>query len=65
MDTGHGWNVELTKLIDGKTIEYARENFRFSLVEVMQMTASEEKVRERESYWKGVLLSGEHGYNRN
>ena len=63
--TGHGGNAKLTKLIDKETIDYARKNFRFSLVEVMQMTATEEKVRERESYWKGVLLSREHGYNEN
>ena len=63
--TGHGWNDELTRLINDKTIEYARKNFRFSLVDVMQMTATNEKVIEREVYWKNALLSKEHGYNRN
>lgn len=63
--TGHGWNDELTKLINEKTINYARKNFRFSLVEIMRMTAADEKVRERETFWKNVLLTKEHGYNRN
>ena len=65
MGTGHGWNDELTKLISEKTIKYARENFHFSIVEIMLMTTADEEVRERESFWKGVLLSREHGYNRN
>ena len=63
--TGHGWNDELTRIIKEKTIEYARKNFRFSLVDAMQMTATKEKIIEREVYWKNVLLSKEHGYNRN
>ena len=63
--TGHGWNDELTRLINEKTIEHARKNFRFSLVEIMKKTVTDETVRGREAYWKHVLLSKEHGYNRN
>ena len=63
--TGHGRNDELTKLINEKSIEYARNNFRISLLEIMKEAATDEEVRERESFWKGVFLSREHGYNRN
>ena len=63
--TGHGWNDELTNLIDEKGIEYARMNFKFSLLEIMTMTTSDEVVIARESYWKSVLLTREHGYNKN
>ena len=63
--TGHGWNDELTKLIKEKSIVYARENFRFSLLETMPMTVAEETVRAREAHWKKALLSKEHGYNMN
>lgn len=61
--TGHGWNDELTKLIKEKSIKYARENFRLSLLETMSKTATNETVLARESHWKKVLLSKEHGYN--
>ena len=30
--TGHGWNDEFTKLIAEKGIEYARDNFKFTLI---------------------------------
>ena len=63
--TGHGWNDELTKLINEKSIEYARENFKLSLVETMSMSVADETVLSRESHWKNVLLSREHGYNKN
>ena len=63
--TGHGWNDELTALIDEKTIGYARRNFRFSLLEIMSMTTSEKTVRARESHWKEALLTRKFGYNRN
>ena len=63
--TGHGWNDELTALIDEKTIGYARKNFHFSLLEVMSMTTSDKTILDRESHWKHVLLTGEFGYNKN
>jgi len=63
--TGHGWNDQLTKLIKSKGIQYARNNFKFALMEVMLMTSSDNYILERESYWKNVLLSREFGYNKN
>ena len=64
--TGHGWNDELTKITAEKGIEYARDNFVFSLLEYRSMRADDKTIIERESYWKEVLLSrGEYGYNKN
>ena len=63
--TGHGWNDELTNLINERSITSARENFRLSLVETMSMSVADETVSERESHWKNALLSREHGYNSN
>lgn len=63
--TGHGWNDELTALIAEKTIGYARRNFRFSLLEIMSKATSDETIRDRESHWKGVLLTRVFGYNKN
>jgi len=65
LGTGHGWNDELTKLIDEKGIEYARMNFKFALLEIMAMFTADAVILARESYWKSVLLSRVYGYNKN
>ena len=66
MATGHGYNDELTKIIDERGLKYARENFRLSLLEYRPMRTDDEKIIERENYWKEALLSrGKFGYNKN
>ena len=66
METGHGWNDELTKLIKQAGIEYARRNFKISLLEYRSMKTDDQVIIDRESYWKEALLSrGEFGYNKN
>jgi hypothetical protein len=64
--TGHGWNDELTKLIETEGLDYARKNFRMSLLEHRSMRTEDSVILERENYWKEALLSrGKHGYNKN
>lgn len=64
--TGHGWNDELTKLIKKEGFDYAKENFKLSLLEYRPMKADDKVIIERESYWKEVFLSrGKFGYNKN
>lgn len=65
MGTGHGWNDELVTLINHKGIKYAREHFRFSVLEVMVKSTPDDAVMAREQHWKRVLLTREHGYNKN
>ncbi len=66
MVTGHGYNDELTKLIEQEGLEYAQKHFRFALLEYRSMRVDDKAVIERESYWKKVLLTrGEWGYNQN
>lgn len=65
MGSGHDWNDELTKMIDEKGIEYARMNFKFSLLEIMAMNTADDTIIARESHWKSVLLTREYGYNKN
>lgn len=66
IDTGHGWNDDLTKLIKQEGIEYAQSNFQISLLEYRSMKTDDKIIIERETYWKDVLLSrGEFGYNKN
>lgn len=65
--TGHGGNTELRRLIGGRRgIEYARDNFRFVLLEHRAMRTSDEVVDMREQFWKGALQTlGKFGLNRN
>lgn len=63
--TGHGYNDELTALIDAYGIDYARRHFHFALLEHRTMKTDDDVVIAREQYWKRVLLTREYGYNRN
>lgn len=62
--TGHGDNVELKQLIkvEGQS---RSSHFRFSVLEIADLHESRESVLHRESHWKSVLLSREHGLNAN
>lgn len=67
METGHGGNDELKKLIAKKGFGYAKENFKFSLIEYRSMGVDDKDIRKRETYWKEVFLSRDKrfGYNEN
>lgn len=61
---GHGNNVELRRLVGTNGIERAHA-YRFSVLEIADMHASADEVRNRESHWKRVLLTRIHGWNAN
>ena len=63
--TGHGWNDELTKLINTNGIGYARENFQFSILEFRSMRTDDQVIINREQYWKRALQTNAFGYNKN
>lgn len=64
--SGHGSNDELITLIDSKGLDYARDNFKFVLLEVRSMKVDDEDIINREGYWKDALMSrGSFGYNSN
>lgn len=64
--TGHGWNDELTRLIDQEGIAYARQYFRMCLLEYRPAKTDDGVILEREVFWKDALLTrGQFGYNRN
>jgi len=66
IETGHGGNDELTQLISREGLDYARRNFRISLLEYRPAKTDDKVIIERESYWKEALLSrGPFGYNKN
>lgn len=63
--SGHGNNDELAELIEKYGIGYAAKNFQFALLELFPMKRDDDSIIERESFWKRVLLTHMHGYNRN
>jgi len=62
--TGHGGSVELRRLIEDEGIERAAA-FRFSILEIADIHASDDDVSRRETHWKNVLLTRTHGLNAN
>ena len=63
--TGHGGNKQLVNLIKNNGIEYAANNFKFSILEYMTPNTNKDIIYERECFWKEVLLTRQFGYNDN
>lgn len=61
--TGHGGNSELRHLL--KQDPDQRKHWRLSILELADVTASDETVLVRESHWKNILVSRTHGLNAN
>jgi hypothetical protein len=64
-ETLHGDNVGLRALVEREGAGYARQNLMFALLEFWSMRTEDRHVIDRETYWKGVLLSRLLGHNRN
>lgn len=63
--TLHGGNVGLKAHLAAKGEDYFRQNMRFALLEFWSMRTEDQHVIDRETYWKGVLLSRSLGHNKN
>jgi len=61
VDTCHGNNVELRQL----PLDYMKENFRYSILDIFKSTTDEQTIIERENWWKQIFLSRKFGYNKN
>jgi hypothetical protein len=61
VQTGHGYNKELV----GLELNYIKEYFRFSILDIFKSATDQRIIIERENYWKGVLLTRRFGYNLN
>ncbi len=61
---GHGGNVELQQLLVQRGADHA-DHFQFSILEVCDRDASDDFIIGRESHWKTVLRTREHGLNSN
>lgn len=59
-------NTQLNKLVKSKGIQYIKDYFQYSLLEIFPKNeVGKDKTLERESYWKSVLKTRECGYNDN
>lgn len=59
----HGNNKELKELYEFHSEKYFKENFKFTILEIMPTTKTPDEVIQRESMWKRKLLSIKFGYN--
>lgn len=62
--SGHGGNKELKEILKNKPRDYWL-NFQYSILEIADSHASDDYIRQRETYWKDVVMSREFGYNSN
>lgn len=65
-ENGHGGNKELKALIEMQGLEYVKNNFRYSILDIYKSTTDDETIIARESWWKNILLTRRnYGYNAN
>lgn len=63
---GHGHNKELKALVEENGLEYVKNNFRYSVLDIYKSTTDDDTIIARESWWKNILLTrGDYGYNAN
>ena len=65
-ENGYGGNKELKALVEENGLEYVKNNFRYSILDIYKSTTDDEAIIARESWWKNILLTrGDYGYNAN
>lgn len=62
---GHGGNKALREEFGLDGSEERLSALRFSILEIADLHATQDEVLARETHWKTVLLSKQHGHNRN
>lgn len=63
--TFHNGNVDLKDLYDKEGPDYFKKYFQYSIIENFNANVDYKYVINRETYWKNVLCTREHGYNKN
>lgn len=61
----HGDNKELKKLVENEGEDYYRNNFHFTILEVVGSYLTDDEIIKKESKWKEKLFTREFGYNAN
>ena len=63
--TFHNGNEELKLLYEKEGAEYFKKYFKYSIIENFNSNVDYNYIIKREDYWKKVLDTRRHGYNRN
>ncbi len=61
---GHGGNNELKELLRENGEDY-KYNFKYSILEICNMSLGNEYIINRETHWKEVLMTRKFGLNKN
>lgn len=63
---GHGGDVDLKDLVKNKDFDYVQQYYKFTILEIVSGDEVD-KINQRESYWKEVLLTRREkfGHNKN
>jgi len=62
---GHGGNKELKNIVEEKGFDYVKNNFQYTIIDNYNAKIEDKVILGRESYWKEVLDSRNHGMNCN
>ncbi len=65
INTLHGGNTQLIELVKNEGEEYFKNNFKFTILEVVGSYITETEIDQKESKWKKKLFTRKHGYNSN
>ena len=58
---GNGGNVELKKI----PFEDIKKKFKYSILDIYKSSVDDATIISREAWWKSVLMTQKHGYNKN
>ena len=65
LNTQTGNNKKLIELYNEKGVQYFKDNFKFTILEVFDKKTDSKIIINSESMWKNKLMTREFGYNDN
>ncbi|MBQ2774739.1 MAG: GIY-YIG nuclease family protein [Clostridia bacterium] len=65
INTFHNGNEGLKELFKKEGADYFKKYFKYSILENFNSKVNSDFILEREAYWKKVLDTKKHGYNKN
>lgn len=67
-ENGHGGNKDLKRLVEEKGLDYIKESFRYSILDIYKAKVNNDIIIQREHWWGKILLTDSKtgfGYNMN
>lgn len=65
IETFHNGNEGLKELFEKEGEQYFKKHFKYSIIENFNSKINPDFIIKRETYWKEVLDTRKHGYNKN